>query len=65
MTFKSAVSAMLGNGLWGLRNLEDGADWRGKVTAMRQFCFIMEIQGSERHLLGNRGCFPEREVNSC
>jgi len=30
---------------------------------IRQFCFAMEILESARHLLGNRGYYPEREEN--
>jgi len=56
---------MLGNGLWGLRNLEDGADLVGKVGAMREFCFAMETRGSARHFFGNKDYSPEREVNLC
>jgi len=59
-TSKSAVSTMSGNGLWGLRNLEDGADLVGKVGAMREFCSAMETQGSARHLFGNKDYSPER-----
>ena len=59
-TSKSAVSTMSGNGLWGQRNLEDGADLVGKVGAMREFCSAMETQGSARHLFGNKDYSPER-----
>ena len=62
-TSKSVVSTMSGNGLWRLRNLEDGVDWVGKVGAMRQFCFAMETRGSARHLFGNKGYSPEREIS--
>jgi len=62
-TFKSVVSTMSENGLWGLRNLEDGADRVGKVGAMREFCSAMETRGSARHFFGNKDYSPEREVN--
>ena len=44
------------NGLWGLRNSEGGSNWaeRAEVIPVRQFYFAMEIQGSARHLLGNK-----------
>jgi len=62
-TFKSAVSTMSGNGLWRLRNLEDGADRVGKVGVMRQLCSAMETQESARHFFGNKDYSPERGVN--
>lgn len=46
---------MSGSSLWGLRNSEDGADWVGKVKAMRQLCLVMEIRGLERHRLFSAG----------
>jgi len=64
-TFKSVVSTMSEDGLWRLRNLKDGADWVGKVKAMRQFCSATEIRQSARHLFGNKGYSREREVNPC
>jgi len=64
-TFKSVMSTMSGNGLWGLRNLDDGADLVGKVGAMREFCFAIEIQESARHLFSNKDYSLEREVNPC
>ena len=36
----------------------------GEVKAIRQFCFAMEIRGSERHLLGDKDYSLEREANS-
>jgi len=63
--FKSTVSTMLGNGLWRLRNLEDGADLVGRVGSVRECCFAMEIQESARHSFGNKDYSPEREVNPC
>ena len=63
--FKNAVLTMLGDGSWGLRNLEGGADWAGKVRAMGQFCFAMEIRGLAKHLLGNEEYSPERKANPC
>jgi len=56
---------MLGNGLWRLKNSEDGADRVGKVGAMKQFYFAMETWGSARHFFGNKNYSPEREVNLC
>jgi len=50
-----------GNGLWGLRNSEDGVGLVGKVRGMRQFCSAMGIPVSERHLLGNPDYSRERE----
>ena len=32
---------------------------------IRQFCFAMEIQESERHLLGDKHYSYEREVSWC
>ena len=49
---------MSANGSWKLRILEDGADWVGKVKAMRQFCFATEIRGPARPLLGNKDYPP-------
>ena len=45
---------MLGNGLYRLRNLGDGAGWTGKMKEIIQYCFAMEIWGSARHLSGNK-----------
>jgi len=56
---------MSGNGLSRRRDLEDGADWVGKVKAMREFCFAMETRGSARHLFGNKEYSPEREMDPC
>jgi len=64
-TFKSAVSAILVNGSWRLRNSGNGADRVGKVKAIRRSCFFMEIPGSERPILGNEDYSPEGEANLC
>jgi len=48
-----------------MRNSRDGADWMGEVKIIRQFCFVMEIRGSAKHLLGNKDYSPGREVNPC
>jgi len=52
------------DGSWGLRNLEDGADWVVEVRGISQFYSAMEIRVSERHLLGNPDHPPERGVKS-
>ena len=62
--FKNVVSTESGNGSYKLRSLENGVDWVGKVKAMRQFCFVMEVRGSARHLLGKGDYNLEKEVNS-
>ena len=36
-------------------NLEAGTPVMKEVDAIMQFCFAMEIQGSERHILGEKG----------
>jgi len=54
-TFKSAVSKESGNGLYKVRNLEDGADWEERVEVMTQFCFATEIRALEKHLSGTNG----------
>ena len=41
-----------GTGLYRQRNLGDGAGWAGKVKTIKEFCFVMEIWGSARHLSG-------------
>ena len=54
MKFRSAVFMMSGTGLYRPRNSGDGAGWAGKVKTIKEFCFVMEIRGSERLILGNR-----------
>ena len=43
---------MSGNGSYKPGNLEDGADWIGKLEAVRKFSFAMGIRESVRHLSG-------------
>ena len=57
MTFKSAVWTISENGSRKPRNSKDGADWMGEVVARRQFCFVMEIRESVRHLSGRKDYF--------
>ena len=42
------------NGSYKPRNLEDGADSKGKVDVMRRFYFATEIWGQVKHLSGNK-----------
>ena len=44
---------MWGNGFCRLRNSEAGIVGAVKVKVIRQFCSVMEVRGSGRHLLGN------------
>jgi len=53
---------MSGNISWGARNLDECADWVGKVKVMRQYPFIMGIRGSVGYSLGKRVFSLEREV---
>ena len=57
VTFKSAVWTMSANGSRKLGNSKHGADCMGKVMARRQFCFVMEIRESVRHLSGRKDYF--------
>ena len=54
------MSTMSENGSWRLRNSGDGADWARKLNAKVRFYFVMEIRGSERHLLGDKTYLPGR-----
>jgi len=55
------VSAMSENGSWKPRNSRDGTDWVGEVIAKALSYFAMDIQGSERHLSGNKPYLPGRK----
>ena len=65
LAFKSAVSAMSGNGSWRARNSRDGADWVEEVKMIKQFCFVMEIRESEKRLSGNKDYSRETVVSCC
>src|SRR5437588_6602644 len=64
-TFKSAGSTMWGNGSQKRRNSECGMTRAGKVKAIGQSCFVMEIPVSARHLSGNKDCTGERKKSKC
>ena len=61
--FKMARGTMSGNSSWGARNLDECADWVGKMKVMRQCPFLLGIRGSARYSFGKRVCFLETEVN--
>jgi len=50
-----------GNGSHKLRNSKNGTDAVSQVEVIRQFCYVMEVQESARHLPGNKSYAPGNE----
>jgi len=63
-TSKSAAQKMWENGSFKLKNSEAGMTGVVKGGVIMQFCFAMGIQGSVRHLSGNRN-YSERKGSQC
>ena len=61
-TFKSTAWIMWEGGFCKLKNSEVGMAGMGKMKAIVESCFAMEIPGPERPLLGNEGSSQGREA---